>query len=52
MFRRRNSPQSVAYFLMLVLAVMVAFPACQKKEKPAEANPPATTPPSTATETR
>ena len=51
MFRRRNSPRSsVAYSLMLVLAVMLAFPACQKKEKPAAANPPATTPPpSTAT---
>jgi hypothetical protein len=49
MIRRRNSPQSFAYFLMLVLAVMLAFPACQKKEKPAAENPPATTPPSTAT---
>src|SRR6185436_18310964 len=41
--------QSFAYFLLLVLVVMLAFPACQKKEKPATANPPATTPPSTAT---
>jgi hypothetical protein len=42
MIRRRNSPQSFAYFLMLVLAVMLAFPACQKKEKPATTPPPST----------
>jgi hypothetical protein len=51
MFRSRNNQQSaVALFLVLaVAAASLAFPACQKREKPAPASTTTTTPPPAAT---
>jgi len=47
MFRRRN-PQPASWLMLALVAALIAFPGCQKKEKPAAANPPATTPPPSA----
>ena len=47
MFRRRN-PRLTSWLMLVLASTLIGVPACQKKEKPAAANPPATPPPSTA----